>query len=105
MCARTGTKYRGDNIDLKKSTDNCSEYLKKQVEVVKPKVILTLGYYPLYSLSKSYNFIINKTLKETIANYPEIKINDFTIIPLYHPVAQIKKAEQLKQYKRIWKYV
>ena len=105
MCARTGTKYRGDNIDLKKSTDNCSEYLKKQVEVVKPKVILTLGYYPLYSLSKSYNFIINKTLKETIANYPEIKINDFTIIPLYHPVAQIKKTEQLKQYKRIWKYV
>lgn len=105
MCARTGTKYRGDNIDLKKSTDNCSEYLKKQFEVVKPKVILTLGYYPLYSLSKSYNFIINKTLKETIANYPEIKINDFTIIPLYHPVAQIKKTEQLKQYKRIWKYV
>lgn len=105
MCARTGTKYRGDNIDLKKSTDNCSVYLKKQVEIVKPKVILTLGYYPLYSLSKSYNFIINNTLKETIANYPEIKINDFTIIPLYHPVAQIKKTEQLKQYKRIWKYV
>lgn len=105
MCARTGTKYRWDNIDLKQSTDNCSAYLKKQVEIVKPKVILTLGYYPLYSLSKSYNFIINKTLKETIANYPEIKINDFTIIPLYHPVAQIKKTEQLKQYKRIWKYV
>ena len=105
MCARTGTKYRWDNIDLKQSTDNCSAYLKKQVEIVKPKVILTLGYYPLYSLSKSYNFIINKTLKETIANYPEIKINDFTIIPLYHQVAQIKKTEQLKQYKRIWKYV
>lgn len=105
MCARTGTKYRGDNIDLKKSTDNCCVFLKKQVEIVKPKVILTLGYYPLYSLSKNYNFIINKTLKETIANYPEIKINDFAIIPLYHPVAQIKKTEQLKQYKRIWKYV
>ena len=105
MCARTGTKYRGNNIDLKKSTYNCCVYLKKQVEIVNPKVILTLGYYPLYSLSKSYNFIINKSLKETIANFPEIKINDFTIIPLYHPVAQIKKTEQLKQYKRIWKYV
>ena len=60
MCARTGTKYRGDNIDLKQSTDNCSAYLKKQVEIVKPKVILTLGYYPILSLSKSYNFEIGK---------------------------------------------
>lgn len=63
--------------------------------------------FQLYMLNptKSYNFIINKTLKETIDNHPEIKINDFTIILLYHSVAQIKKTEQLKQYKRIWKYV
>lgn len=42
MCARKGDNYRGDNIDLKKSTNNCSEYLMKQIEIVKPKVILTL---------------------------------------------------------------
>lgn len=29
MCARKGDNYRGDNIDLKKSTNNCSEYLMK----------------------------------------------------------------------------
>ena len=29
----------------------------------------------------------------------------YVIIPLYHPVAQIKKEEQLTQYKRIWKYI
>ena len=57
------------------------------------------------SLSKTLNFQIDKTLKETINNYPEIEINNFVIIPLYHPVAQIKKQEQLKQYKRIWKYI
>ena len=37
--------------------------------------------------------------------FPEIKINDFVIIPLYHPVAQVKKTTQLEQYKRIWKYI
>lgn len=105
MCARQGNSYRGNNIELKKSTINCSEYLQRQIAIVKPKVILTLGYYPLMSLSKTLDFKIDKTLKETIDIYPEIKIDNFVIIPLYHPVAQIKKHEQLKQYKRIWKYI
>ncbi|MBQ9659223.1 MAG: hypothetical protein IJV31_10770 [Clostridia bacterium] len=105
MCARQGDNYRGDNIDLKKSTHNCSNYLMKQIEIVKPKIVLTLGYYPILSLSKIYDFEIGNNLKETIKNYPEIKINDYIVIPLYHPVAQIRKSEQLEQYKRIWKYL
>lgn len=105
MCARQGNTYRGDNIDLKNSTLNCSEYLLRQIEIVRPKVILTLGYYPLMSLAKIFKFNIEKTLKETISKLPEILIDDFVIIPLYHPVAQVKKEEQLKQYRRIWKYV
>lgn len=105
MCARQGNNYRGNNIDLKNSTLNCGKYLLEQIEIVKPKVILTLGYYPIMSLSNIFDFKINKTLKETISNYPEIKVNNYIIIPLYHPVAQIKKSEQLEQYKRIWKYI
>ena len=89
MCARQGDSYRGNNIDLKKSTINCSEYLLKQIDIIKPKVILTLGYYSLLSLSKIYNFKIDRTLKETINKYPEINVNNYVIIPLYHPVAQI----------------
>lgn len=105
LCARKGNSYRGDNIDLKKSTLNCSKYLLRQIEIVKPKVIVTLGYYPLLSLASILGFPISKTLKETIQCYPEIKVYDFVIIPVYHPVAQIKKEEQLKQYQKIWKYV
>lgn len=105
MCARKGNNYRGDNINLKKSTNNCSEYLMNQIDIVHPDVILTLGYYPLLSLSQIYNFKIEKNLKDTISIYPEISIKNFVIIPLYHPVAQIKKSEQLEQYKRIWKYI
>lgn len=105
LCARKGNSYRGDNIDLKKSTLNCSKYLLRQIEIVKPKVIVTLGYYPLLSLASIFGFPISKTLKETIQCYPEIKVCDFVIIPVYHPVAQIKKEEQLKQYQKIWKYV
>lgn len=105
MCARKGNTYRGNNINLKKSTNNCSEFLNKQIDIVSPKVILTLGYYPISALSKIYNFEIEKNLVDTIKKYPEIKIDNYIIIPLYHPVAQIKKNEQIKQYKRIWKYI
>ena len=105
MCARQGNNYRGNNIDLKKSTMNCSENLLKQIDIVKPKIILTLGYYPLKSLSLIFKFNIDSTLKSTIEKYPEINVDNYVIIPLYHPVAQIRKDEQLRQYKRIWKYI
>ncbi len=105
MCARQGVSYRGNNINLKQSTLNCCDYLKKQIDIVKPIVLVPLGYYPLVALSKIYNFKIKKNLKETIETSSIIKIENYVIIPLYHPVAQIKKNEQLKQYNKIWEYI
>lgn len=105
MCGRKGNNYRGNNINLKCSTLNCKEFLFKQIEIVKPKVILTLGYYPLYSLSNIYDFKIEDNLTKTIEKYPIIEIEDFIIVPLYHPVAQIKKEKQMEQYNRIWDYI
>lgn len=105
MCARHGNNYRGNNINLKSSTLNCKEFLYRQIEIVKPKVILTLGYYPLYSLSNIYDFKIEENLTKTIEKCPIIEIEDFVIVPLYHPVAQITKEKQLEQYKRIWDHI
>lgn len=102
-CARTGNLYRGDNINLAKSTINCSEYLLDEISIVKPKIIFTLGYYPLLALSKIYNFSIFTSLKENINEV--YKIDDITIIPGYHPVAQVTTEEQLKQYRKIWEYL
>ncbi len=105
MCGRKGNNYRGNNINLKCSTLNCKEFLLRQIEIVKPKVILTLGYYPLYSLSTIYNFKIENNLTKTIEKYPIIKLASFIIVPLYHPVAQITKEKQMEQYNRIWQYI
>ncbi len=102
-CARTGVSYRGNNINLKKSTINCSEYLLDEINMVKPKVIFTLGYYPLLALSIVFNFAIKDNLKDNIDSI--FQIEDIVIIPGYHPVAQVSNQEQLKQYKKIWKYL
>lgn len=104
MCARGGEKYRDDTINLKYSTICCSKFLKKQIELVKPKVIVTLGYYPLLSLSEIFHFPIEKTLAECIEKYPIIEKDGYIIVPLYHPVAQISRERQLKQYQKIWEY-
>lgn len=105
MCARKGNNYRGNNINLKYSTSMCTKYLKRQIDIVKPKVILTLGYYPLLSLSIIFNFEIEKTLKLNILKNSVIKVDDYVIIPLYHPVAQVSSLEQLNQYNKIWDYI
>lgn len=99
----SGDSYRGDKICLSKSTSFCMPLLKQQIEIVKPEVVVTLGYYPLWALAKIYYFSIRETLQKTIQELPEIQLKDFRVVPLYHPVAQIRKEEQLKQYRRIWK--
>ena len=105
MCARKGDNYRGNNIKLKESTFNCKDFIKKQIDIVKPKIILTLGYYPLYSLSKIYEFNIENNLTQTIKKYEIFKVDNIVIIPLYHPTAQISKEKQLEQYNKIWRCV
>lgn len=102
MCARKGELYRENNINLKDSTINCATNLKKQIDIIKPKVIITLGYYPLLSLSKIYNFKIENNLTKTIEKYDCFKLEKFIIIPIYHPAAQIKKEIQLSRYLKIW---
>ena len=105
MCARKGNNYRGNNIKLKEKKKNCLEYIKTQIDIVNPKLILTLGYYPLYSLSQIFKFNIEKQLTDTIKKQSYFKVDNIVIIPLYHPTAQVKREIQLQQYKKIWNFI
>lgn len=105
MCARHGNNYRGDNIDLKKSTMDCSKFLKRQIDIVKPKVIVTLGMYPLKALASIYSLDIGKNLRDVIRDSSIIEVDGMVIIPMYHPVAQVSREEQMEQYYRIWNYI
>lgn len=105
MCARYGKNYRGNNIDLKYSSISCSKFLQRQIEIVRPKVIITLGYYPLYSLSQIFDFKIEDNLSKSIAKYNIFKIKDYVIIPMFHPVAQVSHEVQINRYKMILDYL
>lgn len=112
LCARKGNNYRGsDNFSAKFCTENCSYALNKQIETIKPLIVITLGYWPFYSICKTHNIFVYKTLKENLLHYGLNKENILTIpvgnqfayiLPVYHPVAQIKKEEQIALYSVMW---
>ena len=112
LCARKGTNYRGNNnFKAKFCTENCASKLKKEIEIIKPIVIITLGYWPFYSIAKSYDIPVFKTLRENLIRYSSdldhiINISkDDTptyVLPVNHPTAQVKKFEQISYYRLMW---
>lgn len=112
LCARKGENYRGtNNFSARFCTENCTEMLNKQINIIKPLVVITLGYWPFYSVCKYRKIPVYKTLKENISYYSlnkenRINISDdnspIYVLPVYHPVAQVKKEEQISIYKIMW---
>ena len=115
LCARKGSNYRGtDNFSAKFCTENCSKMLRRQIDVIKPLIVITLGYWPFYSICKNYNIVIYKTLKENLLHYGRKKENlinistdskPILVLPVYHPAAQVSKKEQISLYCIMWEII
>lgn len=73
----------------------CTPYLKAQLEIIKPKVIITLGrysmnyFFPEESISRNHGQI-RKLVWQGI---------DLTIIPVYHPSAGLRNGSMLTALK------
>lgn len=71
--------YPKDRKYLKKCSINCRKYLFEQLEIIKPKIVLSLGDAATKTVLdikyKKYSDIVGK----------KFKLNDITIIPIYHP--------------------
>lgn len=80
-----------------------SPFLDRQIEIIKPKVIVTLGRFSMEYIMKKFNLeneldIISKIhgkVFESETNFGKIKI-----IPLYHPAVAIYSRTQLPQLKQ-----
>ena len=65
----------------------------------------------MFLIGSNHNIPVYKTLKENISHYSLNKENIINIsyennpiyvLPVYHPVAQVKKGEQISLYKIMW---
>jgi uracil-DNA glycosylase family 4 len=86
----------------REEVSNCSEFLRRQVETVGPRVVVTLGAVSLAALrSVEYHRL---TLKENVG---EIHAwGGRLLVPLYHPSPQVlashrREAAQLEDYKSV----
>lgn len=83
-----------------KEIANCSSFLRRTIEIVNPKVIVTLGSVALEALKRiQYHEL---TLKESAAQVHSW--DERVLVPIYHPSPQVlashrKEAEQLRDYQ------
>ena len=86
----------------REEVSNCSEFLRRQVETVGPRVVVTLGAVSLAALrSVEYHRL---TLKENVGEVHAW--GGRLLVPLYHPSPQVlashrREAAQLEDYKSV----
>lgn len=89
-----------------KELKNCSSFLRRAIEVVNPRVIVTLGSVALEALKRIQYHELN--LKDSAARIHSW--NDRVLVPIYHPSPQVlashrREAEQLQDYQAVSKAV
>lgn len=71
--------YPKDRKYLKKCSVNCKKYLINQLNIIRPKIILSLGD----AATKTILDIKYKKFSDVVGH--EYKLDDMIVIPIYHP--------------------
>lgn len=81
---------------------NCSAFLKKSLDIIQPKVVVTLGTVALNALNQllGTRFKLSQNVAQPLAT------ENFTLFPLYHPSPRVTNwkrpmAQQKKDFKKI----
>lgn len=91
---RPGTKT--NRTPNKSEIEKFKGFLFEEVDIIKPKVIVTLGNIPLKTILNDDSITIGNTHGNTILT--TIKEDKYTVFPLYHPAAVIYRRELKETY-------
>ncbi len=109
LFTRTGKHFRGNhNFDPKQSADHSYPYLKEQLDLVKPKVIITLGGLSLDQIERYFDMNLEgKNLTDKISKLEEgyVCVNDIVWIPNFHPAAHVSPRLQKEIWSVVWDFV
>ena len=85
-----------------KEIKRCSAFLKKSLDIIQPKVVVTLGTVALSALNKllGTRFKLSPNVAKSLAT------GNFTLFPLYHPSPRVTNwkrpmEQQKKDFKKI----
>jgi DNA polymerase len=77
-----------DISSLSSSVDICKNYIKKQIELLNPRLIVTLG--------DSYNYLLDDNTDISILSGSVLKYKEIDLVPIYHPTL-LNKNPSLKK--------
>ena len=80
--------YPKNRKNLKICSENCQPIMMKQLEILQPKLIITLGEFPTRSL---LNFKFTK-FSDVVGKFYEV--GEYKILPIYHPSPISPKSYQ-----------
>jgi len=84
--------------------DSCIQYLHKQIKIIKPKIIITLGKYASEEVFIDFNLKFSRISKEHGKVFEaETGFGKIKIIPLYHPAVACYHNEMLGVLKNDFK--
>jgi uracil-DNA glycosylase family 4 len=100
------TRTGANRKPTKKEIRNCSDFLRNQIEIIQPKIIVTLGAVALEALKsiEDHQF----SLRENAASV--LNWNGVKLIPLYHPSPQVvashrRMNQQLEDFQVLRKEI
>lgn len=109
LCLRDGNASNSSgnqNVPKIKAFRNCgARFLKQQIDIVKPKVIVTLG---LLAYRSVLSFACGLKAKNTMAkafSAGSVKIGPSTLVPLYHCGSKSRLNRDLALQKEDWQTV
>lgn len=108
MFTRQGNHFRGNEFfDEKLGVVESLPYLKRQIEIIKPKVIMPLGGIAWKMLATIFELKQNLTISDVIEKQTgrPIIIGDTKIVPNFHPASHTDPKIQMSIWKTIWEYI
>lgn len=90
-----GRESTRNRTPSRKEIEAASFALRREIELIRPNIIVTLGNSPLYAIKHICRYSGNETVGELHGTAIEMSCADFafTLWPLYHPASGIYRRE------------
>ena len=85
-------KNRNPELD---EMDQCRNYLIRQIEMIQPKIIVTLGNVPT-------KYLLNTKTGITSMRGTFQKFKNIQVMPTFHPSYLIRRKENIKEKRMVW---
>jgi DNA polymerase len=83
----------------------CSQYLDREIELINPRIVASLGYYATRYAFEKYGIPLPSKPEFHKVYGNVLEAGDIKIIPLQHPAAVLHKAsikeEMVKNYRKM----